>query len=97
MNLFYVIKEPLITEKVANVKGETNRYAFRVDPGATKIDIRRAIETIFKVGVENVRTISVRGKSKLNPRNRRTIRAHNWKKAIITLKKGAKIELFEGA
>lgn len=99
MDVYYVIKEPLVTEKAtrdAQAKTDASRYFFRVDPDATKIDIRRAVETLFKVKVADVNTVTVHGKSKLNPRNRRMIREGNWKKAIVTLKKGNKIEIFEG-
>ncbi len=96
MDIFYVIKEPLITEKVTLGKGDSNRYYFRVDLAATKIDIKRAVETIFKVDVDNVRTITVHSKPRKNPRSRTVSHPANWKKAIVTLKKGGKIELFEG-
>lgn len=97
MDLYYVIKEPLITEKITLQKGDANRYCFSVNPDATKVDIKRAVETIFKVDVTSVRTITVHSKPKRNPRSRRPTAAQSWKKAIVTLKKGNKIELFEGA
>lgn len=96
MDIYYVIKEPLITEKVTQTKGESNRYYFRVDPSATKVDIKRAVETIFKVDVDCVRTITVHSKPHRNPRSRQMLRRADWKKAIVTLKKGGKIALFEG-
>jgi len=54
MDIYYVIKEPLVTEKVTQQKGEANRYCFKVDQAATKIDIRRAVESLFSVKVSSV-------------------------------------------
>lgn len=96
MDIFYVIKEPLVTEKITQHKGEANRYCFSVAPAASKIDIKRAVETLFKVKVVGVRTITLHGKPKFNARTRRVTPAQRWKKAIVTLKKGNKIDLFEG-
>ena len=95
MDIYYVIKEPLVTEKVTQQKGEANRYCFKVDQAATKIDIRRAVESLFSVKVSSVRTVTLRSKPKFNMRSRSMAKAHIWKKAIVTLKKGSKIELFE--
>jgi large subunit ribosomal protein L23 len=96
MDIYYVIKEPLVTEKVTLQKGEANRYCFSVNPDATKVDIRRAVEILFKVKVTDVRTVTLHGKPRFNARARRTIPAQKWKKAIVTLIKGNKIDLFEG-
>lgn len=96
MDIHYVIKAPLITEKMTLTKGELSRYSFKVDTDATKNDVRLAVEQIFKVNVTKVRTISVHGKPIRNNRSRTPIRGEDWKKAIVTLKKGEKIELFEG-
>ncbi len=94
MRPFYeVIKRPLITEKAVLIKEALGRYSFEVASGASKQSIREAIEGFFNVKVEEVRTLVVRGK-------RRRVGRHfgqrpNWKKAIVTLAKGQKIELFE--
>ncbi len=96
MDIYYVIKEPLITEKMAAQAGEDSRYCFKVDTGATKDDVKRAVETIFNVKVAQVRTLIMKGKTRLNPRTRRPIKSNVFKKAIVTLKKGNKIQLFEG-
>ncbi|OGQ50009.1 MAG: 50S ribosomal protein L23 [Deltaproteobacteria bacterium RIFCSPLOWO2_02_FULL_47_10] len=96
MDIFYVIKEPLVTEKTAKEKTDISEYHFKVDSDATKIDIKRAVEAIFRVKVADVRTITVHGKAKRSTKTRRMIAAENWKKAIVILKKGNKIELFEG-
>lgn len=91
-----VIKRPLIlTEKGASLREKDNKYSFEVARGANKIQIKQAVETLFNVNVETVRTMIVRG------RDRRMGRGHaktqNWKKAIVTLAEGDKIEIFEGA
>jgi len=75
MDVYYVIKEPLITEKVTQGKAEVNKYYFSVDPQATKDDVKKAVEKIFKVNVTGVRTITVHGKARVNPRSRRPIPA----------------------
>lgn len=96
MDIYYVIKEPLVTEKMTSKAGEDSRYCFKVDTGATKDDVKRAVETIFNVKVSQVRTLIMKGKTRLNPKTRRPIKRNVFKKAIVTLKKGNKIQLFEG-
>ncbi len=91
-----VIKRPLIlTEKGNSLREKDNKYLFEVDRHANKIEIKIAVETLFKVSVTEVHTMIVRG------RLRRMGRGHekqqNWKKAIVELKAGDKIEFFEGA
>ncbi len=94
MNIYSVIKKPLVTEKSTIARDEENKYLFEVDRGATKIDIRYAVEKIFKVSVVNVHTINVSGKKK---RVGKVIgRRRNWKKAVITLAPGSSIEVHEG-
>jgi len=94
MNIYSVIKKPLVTEKSTIARDEENKYLFEVDRGATKIDIRYAVEKIFKVSVVNVHTINVSGKKK---RVGRVVgRRRNWKKAVITLAPGSSIEVHEG-
>lgn len=93
MNLYHVIKRPLVTEKAAEAK-EIGKYIFEVDCRATKPDVRRAIEKLFRVKVTGVKTVSIRGRMK---RFGKTVgRVSDQKKAIVTLKAGDKIELFEG-
>jgi len=91
-----VIKEPLVTEKMTSMAGAGSRYCFKVDTGATKDDVKRAVETIFNVKVSAVRTLIMKGKTRLNPKTRRPIKRNVFKKAFVTLKKGNKIQLFEG-
>ena len=94
MNATDVIKGPLITEKLDAAREKLRQYSFIVDKKATKHDVARAVESLFKVNVEGVRTNIVRGKTK---RVGRSIgKRPNFKKAVVTLKEGEKIELFEG-
>jgi large subunit ribosomal protein L23 len=89
-----IIKKPLITEKSTRQKEEGNQIAFVVDPKAGKIQIRQAVEKLFKVKVLSVRTMNVVGKKK---RLGRFIgRKSDWKKAIVKLREGDRIEFFEG-
>jgi len=89
-----VIKGPLITEKMDKVRELHRQYSFVVDRAATKHEVRSAVQELFKVTVEEVRTAVVRGKVKRVGRS--TGKRPNWKKAIVTLKEGDKIDLFEG-
>lgn len=94
MNL-KVLKTPRLTEKSVLQKEVSNQVTFEVSKDANKIEIKRTIEQVFKVTVLNVNTISNRGKKKRM--GRFTGRRPDWKKAIVTLKDGDKIEYFEGA
>lgn len=94
MDIYSIIKAPLITEKATLLKETQNKYAFKVDLAADKEAIRRAVETLFKVEVCSVRTLIARGKDKRYGRH--TGRRPNWKKAVVELKEGQKIEFFEG-
>jgi large subunit ribosomal protein L23 len=89
-----VIKGPLITEKLDKAREKFRQYSFLVDREATKHEVRNAVETLFKVNVEGVRTLIVRGKVKRMGRSMG--KRPNFKKAIVTLKEGDKIDLFEG-
>lgn len=94
MNLSDVIKRPLITEKSNLLRGIANSVLFAVDSRANKKEVRDAVEKHFKVKVVDVRTMNVAGKTK---RRGRTVGLRpGWKKAIVTLKDGDKIEFFEG-
>ena len=94
MNINDVIKGPLITEKLDAAREKLRQYSFIVDKKATKHDVARAVESLFKVNVEGVRTNIVRGKTKRVGRSMG--KRPNFKKAVVTLKEGDKIELFEG-
>lgn len=89
-----IIKSPLITEKSTILKEKENKYAFLVNRDANKDEIKRAIEEIFKVKVMAVNTSYLRGKRKRVGRH--SGKTPDVKKAILTLKKGEKIEIFEG-
>lgn len=88
-----LIKRPVITEKTTKMM-EENKYCFLVDPKANKTQIRQAVEEIFKVKVKAVNTMNVLGKIKRMGRYEG--RRPSWKKAIVTLKTGSRIEFFEG-
>ena len=90
-----VILRPLMTEKSMRQKEEQNTVAFRVRPDANKVEIRTAVEQVFNVKVTDVRTASFEGK--LKRMGRHVGRRADWKKAIVTLAPGHKIELVEGA
>ncbi|MDI6829278.1 MAG: 50S ribosomal protein L23 [Armatimonadota bacterium] len=91
---YQIIERPIMTEK--SIAGADQRkYTFRVNRRANKIEIARAIEQIFNVKVQDVNTINVRGKKKRLGRYPEG-KTPDWKKAIVTLKPGYKIEIFEG-
>ena len=95
MSQYDIIKRPLVTEK-SNIQKETdNQLTFEVDRRANRIEIRRAIEQIFNVKVASVRTMQVTGKVKR--RGRILGKRRDWKKAIVTLRPGERIDFFEGA
>ncbi|MES2965808.1 MAG: 50S ribosomal protein L23 [Bdellovibrionota bacterium] len=93
--MYEIIKKPLVSEKNAGHAEDSNTYAFEVTLDASKTDIKKAIEKAFSVKVEDVRTMICRGRyfrkqMKLGP-------PKHWKKALVKLKQGEKIALFEGA
>ena len=91
-----LIYRPLVTEKISKLQ-DKGLYAFEVSPKANKIDIARAIAKKFNVTVVNVRTMNYKGKSKtqMTRKGRFAGKTSHFKKAIITLKAGDKIDLFE--
>ncbi|MHB1845793.1 MAG: 50S ribosomal protein L23 [Deltaproteobacteria bacterium] len=94
MNHLEVIKAPLITEKLDALREEQRTYAFEIARQASKIDVRTAVEKLFSVHVEDVRTMVMRGKNKRV--GARVGKQSNWKKALVRLREGDKIEIFEG-
>ncbi|GAB4292827.1 MAG: 50S ribosomal protein L23 [Ignavibacteriaceae bacterium] len=94
-----ILIKPLITEKMTNLTADQAKYGFIVNPDANKIQIAKAIEEKFDVNVVSVKTINHSGKSKTQFRKsgRFTGKTPKFKKAIVTLKKGETIELFEQA
>lgn len=88
-----VIKSPVVSEKSTALAEVANRYVFKVDRQATKLEIKQAIEELFHVKVRQVRTMITHGKFK-RMRNA-VVKKPNEKKAIITLAEGQKIDLFQ--
>ncbi len=89
-----IIKKPLVTEK-STLMMEQGKYSFEVDTKANKVEIKKAVEELFKVKVKSVNTINVTGKMKRM--GAFVGRRPSWKKAIVTLEEGSKpIEIFEG-
>jgi large subunit ribosomal protein L23 len=88
-----IVTKALITEKGTVLRESRNQYHFEVARDANKIEIKRAIEVIFNVKVDDVRTMQVRGKVKRQ--GRYVGRRSDWKKAVVTLKPEQKIDLFE--
>ncbi|HOI35921.1 MAG TPA: 50S ribosomal protein L23 [Bacillota bacterium] len=89
-----IIIKPIITEK-STALGESNSYVFKVKSDANKVEIAKAVEALFKVTVVSVNTITVPGKLKRQGRSQGL--TPQWKKAIVKLKDGDRIPLFEGA
>lgn len=90
---YTILKRPLITEKCTFLK-EQNKVLFEVDKRANKHQIKKAVEVIFKVKVNEVNTVVVAGKEKRYGRYRS--KGSSWKKAIVMLAPGSKIDIFEG-
>ena len=93
MHLYEVLRRPLITEKNTDLQVQ-GKYAFEIAEGANKPMIKQAVESAFKVTVTGVNVVTVPGKTRRV--GRRQILTRPWKKAIVTLQPGDKIELFEG-
>ena len=94
MDMYRVVIKPLVTEKGTMMLSEGNWVTFRVHPDANKIEVREAIQKIFSVSVLQVNTQSVRGKRRRFGKTMGQSKA--WKKAMVRLKEGDKIEIFEG-
>lgn len=89
-----IIKRPIVTEKGTMLRQDANQVMFAVDKGANKIEIKQAVEALFNVHVEDVRTMNMKGKKKRFGMHGYTRAA--WKKAVVTLKDGESIEFYEG-
>lgn len=89
-----IIIKPLITEKTSIQKELHNQLSFEVDRRANRIEIKQAIESIFNVRVAAIKTMQVTGKTK--QRGRITGKRRDWKKAIVKLMPGERIDFFEG-
>ncbi|MEI7527380.1 MAG: 50S ribosomal protein L23 [Elusimicrobiota bacterium] len=91
MNFTEVLISPILSEKSVTMKDTQNRYCFRVNPKANKTEIKKAIETLFKVTVKAVRTANMPGK--LHKVGRHEGYRSDWKKAMVTVKTGQKIDV----
>ena len=93
MNIYDVIKKPLVTEKTTIEKDARNIIAFVVHRDANKIEIKESVEKLFKVEVTAVKTATVAGKMKRV--GKQSGKRSNWKKAYVTLKEGSSVDFFE--
>ncbi len=89
-----VVVRPLITEKATRL-GARQQYAFEVRPQANKVQIKEAVEAAFNVHVRAVNVMNMKGKARRSRRGPMSYRP-DWKKAVVTLTEGEKIEVFEG-
>jgi large subunit ribosomal protein L23 len=89
-----ILLKPLLTEKLTALREKGNKVGFVVRSDANRIEIKRAVETMLKVRVERVNVMNVRGKTKRL--GKFAGRRSDWKKAIVTLKAGEKLEMYEG-
>ena len=94
MDIYKVIKEPHITEKGTAQKERNNQIVFKVHPKANKVEIRQAVETLFKKKVLDVKTLTMTGK--VRRLGKGMGKRADWKKAIVKLAPGESIEFFEG-
>ncbi|NIS74190.1 MAG: 50S ribosomal protein L23 [Deltaproteobacteria bacterium] len=93
-NVYEVLISPLLTEKGAAMKEKDNKVIFKVARDANKIEIKKAVEEIFKVKVNRVTTMNCRGK--LKRFGKYEGRRPDWKKAVVTLQEGEKLDFIEG-
>ena len=90
-----VLIRPLLTEKLTGLREKTNTVVFVVHPDANRIQIRQAVEALLKVKVVKINVMNIRGKVKRL--GRFSGRRSDWKKALVTLKEGEKLEMYESA
>ena len=95
--VFDILRRPVVTEKSNYLASKLNQYVFEVASFATREQVKTAIETAFDVNVKRVNIINLPAKAHRNSRTRRlAVRASGYKKAIVTLKQGESIPVFEG-
>ncbi len=94
MEHYDIVRGPVVTEKTTLQKETSNQVTLRVDKNANRVEIKDAVEKTFNAKVKQVRTIQVKGKAK--QRGKIIGKRKDWKKAIITLMPGQKIDFFEG-
>ncbi len=92
---FDVLVKPLLTEKITGLQESANRIAFVVQTDVNRIEVRQAVESVLKVKVKSVNIMKVMGKKKRQGRH--LGKRPDWKKAIVTLHEGEKVELYESA
>ena len=92
---YQILRRPLVTEKSTTEKEVNNKLFFEVDRRANKIEIKEAVEKMFKVDVLSVSTLNMNGKKKRVGKH--FTERPDWKKAIVTIKPGQRVEFFEGA
>lgn len=93
MQLFEVLRRPLVTEKCTVLQAQ-GKYGFEISKEANKDMVKKAVEKAFKVNVTAVNILTVRGKERRV--GRKSVSGSTWKKAVVTLKPGDKIQIFEG-
>jgi len=93
-NIMKILKRPIITEKATWLKDNKNKYVFEVERSCNKIEVKKAVEEMFKVTVEDVNTYTTHGK--IRSRGKFKGKRPDWKRAVVQLKKGDTIEFFEG-
>jgi large subunit ribosomal protein L23 len=97
ITIYEVLRRPLITEKTNYQSGKLNQYTFEVAAGATKTQVKDAVESLFDVTVVSVNTLRTAAKRGRRPRSRRLlVRRSGYKKAVVTLAAGQTLEIFEG-
>jgi large subunit ribosomal protein L23 len=96
MNPYQIIIRPIDTEKTRYQAEELGQYVFEVDRKANKVEVKQAIELIYQVDVDAVNVMNVPAKASSRRGRRRIVRQSPWKKAIVTLTKGQRLNLFEG-
>ena len=96
MNPYKVIIRPIDTEKTRYQASELDQYVFEVDRSANKIEIKRAIESIYEIDVVAVNVMNVPAKASSRSGRRRVVRHPQWKKAVVTVAEGQRLDVFEG-
>ncbi len=92
--MIFTIKKPLVTEKSSGAQNEQGFYTFQVQKAATKIEIKKAVQKQFDVKVKSIKTLVCRGKAKKTAKG--IVKPRYWKKALVKLKTGEQIKMFEG-
>ena len=92
-NIYEIIKQPVVTEKTTKIS-ENNQFVFKVQNTSSKLDIKKAVEKIFKVKVKSVNTVKIKGKIKVFKGTKG--KRNDYKKAIITLKSGETLDYSGG-